>query len=408
MHHAQNADRKLQDATPIIEHEKMTMTFRNLIHKLAACLLMGSVLTSCSMMEEDLPPCPQGLDLYFRYDYNLQRANMFPDHVGAVDVYVYEGKNQQADGSYANWTFVKKFSEAVTPGTTSPFKADGYHMHLDLAPGTYKYIVLAHQKRYEETLLTTGAKQRRTEPAIGDDIKRMAVTLDHNATADAHGRFAVDNGGAPLDTLWHGLRGRDIAGGDSVVVKVNCKPVAQRDTVGLVRDTKHINIALRELQTPENVDVNNFDFRILDSNARILWDNTVDETTPLVYTPYRTWNTSDRTPAPSMATKATTAVGRIAHADFMTSRLIYHADMSRDAILSVTNRTTGEEVIRVDLADFLSRLRTSADYRYSAQEFLDRGYDYKLTFFLQGGSWKYVSIEISVLGWSRRIQREDL
>lgn len=53
---------------------------------------MGSVLTSCSMMEEDLPPCPQGLDLYFRYDYNLQRANMFPDHVGAVDVYVYEGK----------------------------------------------------------------------------------------------------------------------------------------------------------------------------------------------------------------------------------------------------------------------------------------------------------------------------
>ena len=176
MHHAQNADRELQDATPIIEHEKMTMTFRNLIHKLAACLLTGSVLTSCSMMEENLPPCPQGLDLYFRYDYNLQRANMFPDHVGAVDVYVYEGKNQQADGSYANWTFVKKFSEAVTPGTTSPFKADGYHMHLDLAPGTYKYIVLAHQKRYEETLLTPGAKQRRTEPAIGDDIKRMAVT----------------------------------------------------------------------------------------------------------------------------------------------------------------------------------------------------------------------------------------
>lgn len=33
--------------------------------------------------------------------------------------------------------------------------------------------------------------------------------------------------------------------------------------------------------------------------------------------------------------------------------------MTRDAILSVTNRTTGEEVIRVDLADFLSRLRTS-------------------------------------------------
>ena len=70
---------------------------------------MGSVLTSCSMMEEDLPPCPQGLDLYFRYDFNLQRANMFPDHVGAVDVYVYEGSNQQADGSVVVPEVLRKY-----------------------------------------------------------------------------------------------------------------------------------------------------------------------------------------------------------------------------------------------------------------------------------------------------------
>lgn len=390
------------------------MTFRKIFHSISSCLLLAGVLTSCSLMEEELPPCPQGLDLYFRYDYNLQRANMFPDHVGAVDVYVYEGQNRQADGSYANWTFVKKYSEARTSEALSPFKADGYHMHLDLEPGTYKYIVLAHQKSYAETLLTPGAKQRRREPQVGDDMKQMLVALDYAAQADADGRHAVENVGQPLDTLWHGLRGRDIVGGDSVVVRYNTKNNIRRDTVSLVRDTKQINVTLRDIQLPSDIDVNNFDFRILDSNARILWNNDVDESTPLLYTPYRTWNTQDRTPAGAPQTRGevddVTGIGRIAHADFMTSRIIYHdADMSRDAILSVTNRTTGIEVIRVNLADFLSRLRTSADiYRYSNQEFLDRGYDYKLTFFLQGDRWKYVNVEISVLGWAKRIQREDL
>lgn len=94
----------------------------------------------------------------------------------------------------------------------------------------------------------------------------------------------------------------------------------------------------------------------------------------------------------------------------MTSRILYHdTDAANDAILSVTNRTTGAEVIRVDLADLLSRLRTSADiYRYTPQQFLDRGYDYRLTFFLKGDTWNYVNIEISVLSWSKRIQREQL
>ena len=63
----------------------------------------------------------------------------------------------------------------------------------------------------------------------------------------------------------------------------------------------------------------------------------------------------------------------------------------------------------MDLADLLSRLRTSADiYRYTPQQFLDRGYDYRLTFFLKGDTWNYVNIEVSVLSWSKRIQREQL
>lgn len=93
----------------------------------------------------------------------------------------------------------------------------------------------------------------------------------------------------------------------------------------------------------------------------------------------------------------------------MTSRILIHDNPAADGILSVVNKETGAEVIRVNLPDLLSRLRTSEDiHRYSAQEFLDRGYDYQLDFFLKGGRLSYVNIGISVLGWSQRVQIEDL
>ena len=70
---------------------------------------------------------------------------------------------------------------------------------------------------------------------------------------------------------------------------------------------------------------------------------------------------------------------------------------------------TGQEVATLNLPDILSRLRTSEDiYRYSAQEFLDRGYDYQLDFYLKGDRLAYINISISVLGWSKRIQFEEL
>ena len=78
-------------------------------------------------------------------------------------------------------------------------------------------------------------------------------------------------------------------------------------------------------------------------------------------------------------------------------------------MLSIVNRNSGQEVIRVNLPDLLSRLRNSEEiYRYSAQEFLDRGYDYDLDFYLKGGNLSYINISISVLGWSKRIQFEEL
>lgn len=367
----------------------------SLLRTALAALATLCLAASCSLVhDDDLPPCAQGIDLYFKYDYNLERADMFRDHVGGVSVYLYDESGQ----------FIRKYTDAKN-GQLNPFKADGYHLHMELPEGRYQYIVLAHQRDYAETLVTPGAKQRTAEPVPGAPMTDLVVSLDHDeavTVTPTGGRevtaYAVSHQGLPLDTLWHGMSARPL---DVVFEKVT------RDTVSLTRDTKQINVTLRDVELPSDIDVADYDMRILDKNARILYDNAVDEATPLLYTPYRTWNTTDRIPAPGRA--AAEGAGRMAHADFMTSRILWHEHMADDATLSVTNRVTGVEVIRVNLADLLSRLRTSADlYRYSNQEFLDRGYDYKLTFFLQGDRWKYVNVEISVLGWAKRVQCEDL
>lgn len=353
-----------------------------------ATVAAAAVLASCDMMHDDRSDCPFGLYLSFEYDYNLERADMFADHVGAVDVYVFDEQGR----------YVTCQSEANV-GDDRPLAQPGYAMHMDLQPGRYQFVVLAGQTDYDSQLSTRRAHFVRSQLVPGDDMQTLDVRLD--TRDDGTGTLLVPHGGEPLDTLWHGLHVEPV----EVFTE---KPTYA--TVPLVRDTKKINVTLRDIDEPWTTDVAQFDMRITDRNAHLLWDNTVDESAgTVVYTPHATWNTTDRTADSRADGETQVQVGRIAHADFMTSRIIYHDDPADDAILSVTSRETGQEVIRINLPDLLSRLRTSESaYSYSPQEFLDRGYDYQLDFFLKGGRLAYANIRISVLEWSVRVQFADL
>lgn len=328
-----------------------------------------------------------GLYLNFRYDYNLERANMFSDHVGAVDVYVFD----------ENGKYFTMQSEANI-GSFMPLADPVYTMKMNLEPGKYKFVVLAGQVSYAEQLQPGGARFVRSELEAGDDMTALDIRLE--TTARGSNMLLVDNQGLPLDTLWHGMELEPV----EVFAE---KPTYH--TISLMRDTKKINVTLREIDDPTQMDVANYDMTITDHNAHILWDNSLDETNTVVYTPHATWNTDDRTPAFDVNGEPIGGIGKIAHADFMTSRILYHDDAKDDGILSIVNKKTDIEIVRVNLPDLLSRLRSSEEiYQYSPQEFLDRGYDYQLDFYLKGDRLAYVNISISVLGWSKRVQFEEL
>lgn len=363
--------------------------------RVSLALMTTLAMSSCDMMTEDRSDCPEGLYLSFRYDYNLERADMFGAHVGAVDVYVFD-----ENGKYVT------MQSAANNGSDKPLARPLYTMHMDLKPGRYKLIALCGQNTYAEQMAAGRPHFVRTVLQPGDDMTALAVELEtrRRAATEAGDVLLVDNGGLPLDTLWHGM--------ETVPVEVIAEEPAYR-TISLVRDTKQISVTMRELDEPERIDVADYDMMIIDNNARLLWDNSVERgELPVVYTPYATWLTDDRTAATAPAVGSgdgAQTVGKIAHADFMTSRIIYNDDMADDGLLTVTHRETGNELIRVNLPDMLSRLRNYENtLRYSQQEFLDRGYDYQIDFFLKGGQLVYANIRISILNWAIRVQFAEL
>lgn len=356
-----------------------------------AAVVTLTALTGChDYWHQDYQDCPYGVYVKFKYDYNLQRADMFPDHVGQVTLYVFDDKGN----------FVTSQTE-TNSALSSPLKDPNYVMHIEnLQPGKYQFLALAGQNAYADQLKTNRAKFVRTEPTTGDNMQKLEVNLDKEQRT---GYYAIENHNLPLDTLWHGKLFEGIEVSSS-------KPAYA--TIPLIRDTKKINITLRELSDPTTIDVNDFSFIIQDHNPRILYDNSLDETNLVVYTPHATWNTSDRegSTAGDADGNVVEGVGKIAHADFMTSRILYHDQAKDDGRLIITSKETGKIVVNVDLPDLLSRVRTSEEYMYAPQEFLDRAYDYKLQFYLQNGQLKYVFITISVnaLSWSQRVQLEQL
>lgn len=376
----------------------MEHPIRKCVTWLCCAFLTSGLFTSCDMMKEDLDDCPTGLYLSFRYDYNLDRADMFGDHVGAVSVYVFD-----ESGNYVSC------QEASNAGDYRPLSDPLYKMHLDLAPGRYQFIALAGQRSYDEMFKSGRARFIRTLPQPGEAMDKLEVRLETVSQAVQDGiNSVVDCKGLPLDTLWHGME---------------CTPIEVSDrrptyhTISLVRDTKKINVTLRELDDPSGMDVADYEMRIFDRNTLIRWDNSIDESAGgVAYLPQTVWNTEDKTSVSDRLSDGDVVegVGKIAHADFMTSRIIYHEDPAEDAILSVTDKRTGLEVIRVNLPDLLSRLSTSEElyfYRYTPQEFLDRGYNYQLSFFLRGGKLQnaYIGVSIGMLSWcQRQVQFVDL
>ena len=393
------------------------MNVRHIIKNCLTAALAAASLTACSLMSEDLSDCPTGLYVNFVYDYNNEGprgSDMFKDHVGGLTLYVYD----EADRLVAQKT--------VSGPELTRY---GYNIHFteeELAPNhNYRLQALALQKDWSAAISTIGAKYRRTDLRLGDSRTNLAIKLDRIPASLSAGQYNEVLNAAPLDTLWHTLStiitdapdhpaatvhhekndGTVTADNGTETVRLE-QGAPTYATVSLIRDTKHLNISINELEHPEDCSTENYEVFILDDNGDLDYANHVTAPSDsLIYRPYAQWNyTSEGDEA--LATRNS------AHYDIMFNRLRYVSNkLDGNAMLCIRRRSDGGIIGLFNLPYILCEGRTSYEMNtYSQQEYLDREYDYRLHFFLLNGQWKYIYINFDVHteAWVKRIVRVDL
>ena len=381
-------------------------------------------LASCSMMTEDMEPCPDGLYVKFAYDYNTQRADLFPYHVGHVRLHVYDEQGHLvAERTVSN-------TEAETP-----LAEHGYTVYIpasELPDGNYRLQAVALQKDWDEALATAGAKYRRTEAKHVDDHHIMLDYYQPETAFECGHHHVTD--AAPLDTLWHTLKVTSTAPLSSredpgvhrtqrpytLYPHVDQMVRVEKDkytyaTVSLMRDTKHLNLTIRQIDNPADCRHDDYEVFITDDNTHLDTNNELVKEQTVHYTPHTSWTSKFTENGLEIEDGLTTradgeepeVLQRIAHYDVMFNRIMYPSKADEGPVLRIRKKSDGTDVATINLAHVLSDGRMAYEmYNYGVQEYLDREHDYRLDFILKGGEWQY--LEIHVLSWSKRVQRVEL
>jgi len=363
----------------------MKLTKRHNTFILYAAILSLPLLlsSSCSMMQDDRSDCPDcrnPLRVMLRYDYNTQRADMFGDQVQEATVYVVDPQTG---------IIIDKQSTASTT-EAHPMNYPSFAFNFEgLTPGHYRLYATGCSAA--ETAFAT------TAPQIGERIDRLQFTVP-----------SKDNMSQRLDTIWNTLKPIDI---------IVPEKEPSEATVPLMRLTNDLNVIVFRRDGSLDNGHERYDVFVTDKTQTLGYDNgpTADglaQDIPLQYHPFAAW-TTETTVSDGFPVGTDSIAERNAHYDLSLFRLMVNDDARHNARLIIRNRETGHEIVNIDLCHYLALARNAYEiHHYGPQEYLDREYDYRLDFGIEGkGSdetWKYMTISINVLSWAIRIQNEEL
>lgn len=371
------------------------------------------------MMTDDLEPCVEYVEnastavcVQFKYDYNIQRADMFTNHVGAVRLFVIDDATNN----------VVRDTTVTNRDNNQALRSHDFAITFtDLTQGSaYRFVAMALQRPYDETMQHAEDKFVGTFPAKGNSITDLKMKLTHSDDADALGRHAVEAPSCGLDTLWMGntthkfvvpqMTNEKEISCDTVVTADGVTTISRhtryiaRDTVSLVRDTKYLSVSLHNLDAPSSIGHEDFRVEIVDDNALLDWDNSVIPMAQLLYTPHAQWTAE-------ALDSDNSVMERTAHYDLSFSRMLYHSSAAtgKNARLRIIRVSDGHIVADINLPSHLAMGRKAYEQlNYSEQEYLDREYDYDLHFFIRGDEWLYASLRINILSWALRIDNITL
>lgn len=283
-----------------------------------------------------------GVYISFKYDYNLKDANAFAKEVNSVALYVFD----------ENDTLI----EQITTTDKEALSDDEFEMVLQLDPGKYQLLAWGGLMNEESFDLLADAEIGKTK------IQELQVKMhrDHNENGDA----IVEKDLLPL---YHG----------SMEIDVNDVDGTYKHTMSLMKDTNVVRIMLHEMSGQE-IDADHFIFEIKDNNGLYNWDNTLLDDEEITYLPW----SQETGRADVEESRAVTSIS-VAIAELTIGRM----SAEKSPILYIKNRETGEDIVRIPLADYALLIKGKYNQKMGNQEYLDRQDEYSMTFFLDEGVW---------------------
>lgn len=339
----------------------MNRMFKTLYRSVVAatlCVVAAMGLNSCSLINDDLKPCPEGVVLRFVYDYNMEFANAFPAQVDCLTLLVYD----------SNGNYIKTVTE-----TTSVLKDENWRMTIDLPAGkTYHFVA------YGGLECSKASFHFVSPPAAGSKLSSLEVAMNDNCI-DA-------NPGIELHKLFFGDLDLTVPAGSTDYTQ---------GTVYMLRDTNTIRIVLQNVDGSP-VDPDDFDFEITANNTMMAYNNDVIPTADgNFYTP---WVTGQNV----VGSVDNGDEASVAFAEFSVARLVENEAVR----LNITNAVQHDKVLSIPLIKYLLVLKSNAHEDMDDQEYLDRENHWNIILFMNNGRW--IDTHIQVNDWTVRINEEDL
>lgn len=371
------------------------LTLKPTLCRLLGPLALAAILTSCSMMHDELPECATRpktkATVNFVYDYNTDDTDHFSEQIGAVTLYVFDSDNHLV-------THIEKTANSHS------LAQPGFSIPLELPYGKYTLYASARENKdgYEASLLTEGAKFRRSALSNNTLYDNIIYTLDHNNGIVEHKNqllehFWLTRQPITLELTEAPMPAEGEPQPDDITVTA---------TVALQRVTNnlHINILRGEDRTTraaQSISTDDYDVWIETADGR---DRYYLSGTPSQDALKLTYN------AINTAVATTTDGEPCIAADFSTSRLFHKGETEKHDRLYVKSHTSGE-IFDFDLPEYLAKGKEAYAHKgWSEQEYLDRQYDYnfKVVFNEFDDGWRFIEISVSQLSWAKRIQYEEV
>lgn len=321
--------------------------------KILRLLALLLIVSSCTMMYDDLSGCQQELRVRFRYDMNMEFADAFAPQVKTLTLYAYS-----PDGALA-FERTEKVADIVARG--------GYMTLDNVAPGHYSLYVWAEGEQRHADSYTYGGPATDGAQSLTSRVTRQTEELNHDLTPLFHGKLTD----ADLSLEGHGVA---------------------TVTVPLVKNTNIIRVVLQNA-SGERLNQTDFSFFIDDDNTFLAYDNAPLPDDSVCYRP---WSQYDGVVGDDSKMSAVVA-------EMTVNRLL----TSKHPRLRVRNNLNGKTIFSIPLNDYALLVKGNYNKKMTDQEYLDRQSEYNFVFFIDDNhNWLAASILIN--SWTVVLHNTDI